>query len=97
MAIDFVTDWSNEHEPEAVIEYLGPNEDGVQVWDLNFEDSERTFRLGIPSDVVGDDALRAERLMELGSQGWLDQAGEKDLWVLIAAAKVLEGVSFFGG
>jgi hypothetical protein len=96
MAIDFVTEWLEEHKPEADVDYLGPNEDDIHIWDLDFDDSDHTFRLGIPTDVVDDDALLSERLMELESQGWLDRAGEKDIWVLIAAAEVLEGVSFFG-
>ena len=96
MAIDFVTEWLEEHKPEAAVDYLGPNEDDIHVWDLDFEDSQHTFRLGIPTDVVDDDALLSERLMELESQGWLDRAGEKDVWVLVAAGEVLEGVSFFG-
>lgn len=96
MAIDYVTEWIEEHKPEAGVEYLGSNEDEIHVWDLAFDDSEHVFRLGIPDDVVEDDALLSERLMELDAQGWLDQAGEKDIWVLIAAAEVLEGVSFFG-
>jgi hypothetical protein len=94
MSSDYVTSWLGERKPGSVVSYRGPNEDGIHVWDLDFPDREHTFRLGVPEDVVEDDALLSERLMELETQGLLDQAGEeKDLWVLVAAAEVGEGPS----
>jgi hypothetical protein len=97
MASEFVTRWIEERKPGARVRYLGPDEDDIHVWDLEFAEAEHTFRLGIPEQLVEDDALLSERLMELETQGWLDQAGEKDLWVLVAPAEVAEGPTLFGG
>jgi hypothetical protein len=96
MAIDFVTGWLQERKPQAQIRYLGPSEDGIHIWDLEFAEAEHTLRLGIPDLLVEDDALLSERIMELETQGWLDQAGEKDLWVLVAPGEVAEGPTLFG-
>lgn len=97
MASEHVTSWLRERKPRAEVSYLGANEDDIHVWDLDFPDSDHTFRLGIPDDVVEDEAILSERLMELETQGWLDQAGEdKDIWVLVAAGEVAEAPSLFG-
>jgi len=93
MSSDYVTSWLREKKPQAQVNPLGPNEDGIHVWDLTFPEG-HTLRLGVPSDVADDEALLAERLMELETQGWLDRAGERDLWVLVAAAEVAEGFGF---
>jgi len=97
MSSEYVGRWLRERKPGATVIYQGANEDGIHIWDLEFEAQEHTFRLGIPDDVVEDEALLSERLMELETQGWLDRAGEeKDLWVLVAAAEVAEGPTLFG-
>lgn len=96
MASEYVTSWLEERKPAARITYLGPNEDDIHIWDLDFEGGEHTCRLGIPEPIVKDDALLSERLMELDTQGWLDQAGEEDIWVLVTAAEVAEGQTLFG-
>jgi len=94
--IEYVTTWLQERKPRARVTYRGTGDEDVHVWDLEFPDAEHTFRLGVPDDVVQDDALLSERLMELETQGWLDQAGEdKDIWVLVAAGEVAEGPSLF--
>lgn len=98
MASEYVTSWLKERKPNAEVTYLGPNEDEIHTWDLEFKGRSHNFRLGIPGGVVEDDALLAERLMELETQGWLDQAGEdKDIWVLVGPGEVAEGPSSFGG
>jgi hypothetical protein len=95
MASEFVTRWLEERKPGARVIYLGAGEDDVHLWDVDFEGSEHTFRLGVLASVVEDDALLAERLMELDTQGWVDQAGEKDLWVLVAPGELAEGPTLF--
>lgn len=89
MATEDVTRWLIERKPAAALEYLGETEDGIQVWDLDFPDG-HAFRVGVPTEVVEDAGLLAERLMELESGGWLDEAGEKDLWVLVGRSEVAE-------
>lgn len=95
MAEQHVTDWLIEHKPKARIRYLGADDDEIHVWELDVPGSGHEFRLGIPDRVVQDEALLSERLMELETQGWLDQAGEKDLWVLVAAGEIGEEPSMF--
>lgn len=96
MAVDHVTSWLAERKPRAEVVYEGENEDGLHVWDLDFPDTEHEFRIGIAGEVVQDEALLSERLMELESQGWLDQAGgDKDIWVLVAPAEIARGPSRF--
>jgi hypothetical protein len=97
MASDYVTSWLEERKPRAKVTYLGPNEDGIHLWDLAFPDGAHTFRIGVPEEVVEDDALLAERLMELDTQGWVDQAGERDLWVLVGPAELAEGAGRLRG
>lgn len=88
MAVEHVTSWIEERKPAAVVEYAGVDEDDIHVWELTFPATDHRFRLGVPDRVIQDEGLLAERLMELESQGWLDQAGEKDLWVLVAAGEI---------
>ena len=96
MAAEHVTSWLRERKPKARVTYQGMDEDRIHVWDLDFPETQHDFRVGVPDSVIQDEGLLAERLMELESQGWLDQAGEKDLWVLVAAGEVAEGPSLFG-
>jgi hypothetical protein len=96
MAAEFVTRWLEEKKPDARVTHLGVDEDDVHVWDLEFPDQQHVFRLGIHDSVVEDEGVLAERLMEVDTQGWLDDAGEKDLWVLVATTDISEGLSLFG-
>ena len=95
MASDFVTRWLEERKPGALVSYLGSDEDGVHLWDVSFPGVQHTFRLGVLASVIDDEGLLAERMMELDTQGWVDQAGERDLWVLVAPAELAEGPSVF--
>jgi hypothetical protein len=97
MASEFVTRWLEERTPGARVTDLGRGDDGVHIWDLELEGSDHTFRLGVLGSVVEDEALLSERLMELDTQGWIDQAGAKDIWVLVGTGEVAEGPSLFGG
>lgn len=92
MATHDVTRWLAERKPEAGIEYQGETEDGIHVWDLEFDDGP-TFRLGVAGQVLDAAGLLAERLMELESAGWLDSAGEEELWVLVGTGDVAGGAS----
>lgn len=78
MAVQQVTDWLQERKPGAVVHYHGPDQDGIYWWRLEMreEGKEHPFRLGVPAAVLGNAGMLAERLMELQSQGYLDQAGE---------------------
>jgi hypothetical protein len=96
MSVDFVASWLGEKKPGARVTYLGVSEDEIHVWDLEFPETEHTFRLGIHDAVVEEEGPLAERLMELETQGWLDDAGEKDLWVFVAATDISEGLAPFG-
>ena len=96
MAAEFVSGWLQEKKPDAQVTYLGVDEDDIHVWDLEFPDREHAFRLGIHDEVVEDEGPLAERLMELETGGWLDEAGEKDLWVLVGAKDISEGLAHFG-
>jgi hypothetical protein len=96
MAAEYVTRWLEEKKPDANVVYLGPNEDDIHIWDMEFGGGEHTFRLGIVGSVADDEAFLAERLMELEAQGWLDDAGEKDLWVLVGDAEIGEGFKHLG-
>jgi hypothetical protein len=93
MATDFVTRWLMERKPDANVTYLGLNADDIHVWDLEFPEVEHTFRVGIVTAILDDEGRLAKRLMEVESQGWLDRAGEKDHWILVADREVAEGRS----
>lgn len=95
MPSEYVTRWLEERKPKARVVYEGMDDDGIHVWDLDFPETDHEFRLGVPDDVARDEGLLAERLMELETQGWLDQAGEKDIWVLVARGEVAERPSLF--
>ena len=96
MASEFVTRWLEERKPGARVTYLGMSEDDdVHLWDLHFPGGEYTFRLGVVASVVDDEGLLAERLMELDTQGWVDQAGDRDLWVLVGPGELAESPSLF--
>ncbi|MGD2070880.1 MAG: hypothetical protein PVI57_19570 [Gemmatimonadota bacterium] len=95
MAVEHVTAWLAERKPHATVSYEGMDEDDIHVWELDFPDTEHEFRVGVPDSVIQDEGLLAERLMELETQGWLDDAGEKDLWVLVAAGEIGGGPSGF--
>lgn len=95
MASEHVTAWLEERKPAARVIYQGVSEDDIHVWDMEFEATDHDFRLGIPDVVIQDEGLLAERLMELETQGWIDQAGEKDIWVLVGRGEVAEGPSWF--
>lgn len=92
MASEDVTRWLAERKPAATVVYEGPTEDDIHVWDLDFR-NDHTFRVGVPDEVLRDAGLLAERLMELESGGWLDDAGEKDLWLLVGRGEVIEPAS----
>jgi len=96
MAAEYVTRWLQERKPSGRIAYLGRNEDDIHIWDVTVPGHEHALRLGIPDVVASDDALLAERLMELDTQGWVDQAGEEDSWVLLSNVEVGRGRSLFG-
>lgn len=96
MATERVTGWLKEHKPKATVTYEGMDEDDIHIWDLDIPGSDHEFRLGVPDSVTQDEGLLATRLMELESQGWLDQAGEKDIWVLVGPGEVAQGPSLFG-
>lgn len=96
MAVEDVTSWLEERKPGAYIAYEGVSEDGLHVWDLDFPESEHELRIGIVADLVDDEALLSERLMELQTQGWLDQTGEKDVWVVVGRAEIGKGPTWFG-
>lgn len=89
MATHDVTRWLTERKPEAAVDYQGETEDGLHVWELEF-DGGHTFRVGVAPEVIEDEGLLAERLMELESGGWLDGAGEQDNWVLVGPREVGE-------
>jgi hypothetical protein len=95
MASDFVTRWLEERKPGARVSYLGAGDDDVHIWDVAFTGEEHTFRLGVVASIVDDEALLAERLMELDTQGWVDQAGEKDIWVLVAPGELANEPGLF--
>lgn len=95
MAAEHVTSWLEEHDPEARVTYQGLDEEGIHVWNMEFPRSEHGFRIGIPDTVIQEEGLLAERLMELETQGWLDRAGEQDLWVLLTAGEIAEEPSLF--
>lgn len=95
MAVEHVTAWLAERKPRATVSYEGMDEDDIHVWELDFPETEHEFRVGVPDSVIQDEGLLAERLMELETQGWLDEAGEKDLWVLVAAGEIGGGPSGF--
>lgn len=85
MATEYVTRWLKKRIPESNIDYVGMNEDELHVWEVSVLGTGHTVTVGIPDEVAEDDALLAERLAELDTQGWIDQAGEdKDIWVLLA-------------
>jgi len=90
MAVEDVTRWLREHAPGRDMRHLGPNEDGVHSWEVEYLGG-AALRLGVAGEVVEDEALLAERLMEVESQGWLDDAGEEDLWLLVTSGEVAEG------
>lgn len=89
MATQHVTGWLAERKPLATVDYQGETEDGLHVWELEFDDG-HVFRLGIAREVVDDEGLLAERLMELETGGWLDGAGEADKWLLVGPGEVAE-------
>jgi len=90
MAVEDVTRWLREQVPGREMRHLGPGEDGVHTWEVDYL-SGTSLRLGVTGEVVDDEALLAERLMEVESQGWLDEAGEEDLWLLLTSGEVAEG------
>jgi len=96
MAAEYVTRWLEERKPRGRIEYLGRNEDDIHIWDVTVPGYDHALRLGIQDVVASDDALLAERLMELDTQGWIDQAGEEDSWVLLTKVEIGRGRSHFG-
>lgn len=77
MTVEEMSDWLLEKKPRARVAYRGIEQDDIHVWDLHFEDGP-PFHLGVPVELLEEDGVLAERLMELQSQGWLDQAGETE-------------------
>jgi hypothetical protein len=85
MASEYVTRWLEKRIPDSNIDYRGMDAEGLHVWDVDVLGTGHTVKVGIPDEVADDDALLSERLAELDTQGWIDQAGEdKDIWVLLA-------------
>ena len=98
MAAEYVTEWLEERLPETNVEYLGPDDDETHLWNVEVLGTGHELRVGVPDQVVDDEGLLAERLMETETQGWLDQAGERDLWVLVGPGDTaLRSVSWEGG
>lgn len=96
MAVDHVTTWLEEKKPGARVTYQGVGEEsGVHVWEVAFPVAGHQSRVGIPTGVIEDEGLLAERLMELETQGWLDQMDDEDVWVLVAGGEIAEGPSLF--
>ena len=93
MASESVTEWLKERKPSATVRYHGPDDDGIHRFDLIFPGGAPPFHLGVPDDVLEDEALLAERLMELDTQGWLDQAGEQEHLVYLYPLEVAKGPS----
>lgn len=90
MAVEDVTRWLRERVPGREMRQLGPDQDGVHTWEVEYLGG-ASLRVGVAGEVVDDEALLAERLMEVESQGWLDDAGDEDLWLLVTSGKVAEG------
>lgn len=78
MASEHVTEWLKERKPQATVRYHGPDDDDIHRWELVFPGDAPPFHLGVPEEVLDDAGVLAERLMELDTQGWLDQAGEQE-------------------
>lgn len=98
MSAEYVTEWLEERLPESNVEYQGPDEDAVHLWHVDVLGTGHDLRVGIPEEVVADEGFLAERLMETETQGWIDQAGDRDLWVLVAPGDTaLRSVSWEGG
>lgn len=88
MAAEHVTEWLRQRKPEAIVRYQGPDPDGIHRWRLDFPGDATPFSLGVPSAVLENEGMLAQRLMELDTQGYLDQAGEEEQWVLLTAMEV---------
>ena len=91
MAAQDVTAWLQEKKPGFAAHYDGPDGDGVYWWRLVPEgggESDRSFRLGIPGEVLDNAGMLAERLMELENQGYLDRAGEESYVVYLLPLEV---------
>lgn len=83
MTVEQMTGWLSEKKPRARVEYAGPDENGIHVWHLSFPGDAPPFHVGVPDELLGDEGVMAERLMEAESQGWFDQAGEEEHWIVL--------------
>jgi hypothetical protein len=88
MAAEDVTRWLGEKKPQANVNYLGPDADGVHGWRLEFREDAPGFELRIPEELLDSAGMLAERLMELETQGHLDVAGEEEYVVYLTPMEI---------